>query len=917
MAAGRRRMARTATATTLSNPSAGLDQGFRFGGKTVSMAKGSPGADRHVWQLDVVRLMTFCAVIAVHAIAFTEPPSSAVAGGAMMLLQFGREVFFALSGFVLVYAARSQRLQPWRFWRRRVPLVAVPYAAWTVIYWLCTPGGQRGIGTLGSDLLDGNAEYHLYFLVVTLQLYIVFPWLLRFVRRTAGRAIPILAIVGILNLGWLAVLQYDPQPGFWWARAYELLPTYAIYVLAGCYAALHFERLHSWVMGHSRRLLVLAGAAAAVAEGAYLLQLRSLPPRSANAVLQPAMAASSVAALIVVYLIGARWAAGSRRHRPLVQLASEISFGVYLAHPLILQVLLEHGLGNGRQALPAPLATTLAFFGAAGGAALLCLIVRRTPLSLVLIGRRAAPAAHPTISSASQGTTMKLSLPADSTPVMSGNIWQLIQWRQATADQVAFVEGATGRTLTWRDVSDRSCAWRARADRVSERRIGLLFGDPLEMAAAVLGALSAGACAFPLDPSSTPAELAGQVKRLGLAGVVTDDASRQDITDLTPAGCLWPVSESRLVPDFAELDRPRGLEANGAALVLSSSGSTGAPKIVPLSESQLLHTARAVVTAHELTSADCGYSPLPLFHINGLVVGVLSTLVSGSRLVLDRRFSARSFWEVAARQQATWLNLVPAIITVLGNVPAPPLEVAARIAFARSASAPLPSAARLRFESHTGVGVLETYGMTEAGSQITANPRRADQRRPGSVGRPVGLELQVVNSDGRPVPPGAVGQIRIRGVSVTPSYWSPAGASAGGRPATDPDGWLATGDLGYLDPAGFLYVVGRADDVINRGGEKVYPREIEEVLLGDPEVVMAAVVGRPHPVLGEEPVAFVQATPGADRYGLAARLDDRCAGSLSRFRRPAAIRVAADLPAGPTGKVRRAELRQWLAAHAA
>lgn len=362
------------------------------------MANGLPEADRHLWQLDVVRLLTFGAVIAVHAIAFTELPSNAAAGAAMMLLQFGREVFFALSGFVLVYSAGARPVVARRFWQRRIPLVAIPYVVWTVIYWCVTPGGRPGIGTLGSDLLDGNAEYHLYFLVVTIQLYLVFPWLLPFVRRTAKRAVLVLTAVAAVNLFWLAALQYVPQSGFWWTRAYELLPTYAIYVLAGCYAAVHFERLRAWVAGHSRRLLCLAGAAAIVAEGAYVLQLQlgGMAPRTANAVLQPAMLASSLAAVIVVYLIGARWAGGARAGRRAVMLASEISFGVYLAHPLILQLLLDHGLGNGHQVLPAPLATILAFVGAAGGAAALCLVVRKTHLARALIGRpRASVSARP------------------------------------------------------------------------------------------------------------------------------------------------------------------------------------------------------------------------------------------------------------------------------------------------------------------------------------------------------------------------------------------------------------------------------------------------------------------------------------------------------------------------------------------
>ena len=172
----------------------------------------------------------------------------------------------------------------------------------------------------------------------------------------------------------------------------------------------------------------------------------------------------------------------------------------------------------------------------------------------------------------------------------------------------------------------------------------------------------------------------------------------------------------------------------------------------------------------------------------------------------------------------------------------------------------------------------------------------------------------MVERSGHTVAPGTVGEVQIRGFSVARAYWAPAGELPATRPVTDPEGWLTTGDLGYVDAAGFVYLVGRADDVINRGGEKVYPREIEEVLLREPFVEAAAVVGRAHPTLGQEPVAFVTATAGCeDADDLVARLERRCARELSRFRRPTSIRVAAHLPTGPTGKVRAAELRQALA----
>jgi acyl-CoA synthetase (AMP-forming)/AMP-acid ligase II len=338
---------------------------------------------------------------------------------------------------------------------------------------------------------------------------------------------------------------------------------------------------------------------------------------------------------------------------------------------------------------------------------------------------------------------------------------------------------------------------------------------------------------------------------------------------------------------------------------------------VPLAERQLLHAAAAIADHHRLGPDDRGYCPLPMFHINALVVGVLSTLVSGGSLVLDRRFSRRAFWSIAQRYDVTWVNLVPAIIAILAESDRPPADVAARVRFARSASAPLAAATLERFETRCGVPVLETYGMTEAASQIAANPLEPERHRAGSVGLPVGVELRIVDETGAALAPGVVGMVQIRGDSVISSYWTPVdrGDAPATIPATDRGGWLPTGDLGRLDEDGYLYLAGRDDDVINRGGEKIYPREIEEVLLADERVRAAVVVGRPHPVVGEEPVAFVITAPeSADTDGqLVEELSARCRAGLSAFKRPTEITVAETLPSGPTGKVRRGELRRLIA----
>lgn len=504
------------------------------------------------------------------------------------------------------------------------------------------------------------------------------------------------------------------------------------------------------------------------------------------------------------------------------------------------------------------------------------------------------------------------------TDSIPGTVAELLAGRRRDT-RPAFIEGATGRSVSWAEIAHRvDFLAEAQAHLGSDhgRPVGLLVADPLLIAGVFLGALAAGIGVAPLNPAATAAELAIQCRALGLAAVMSDDdgidGNENDGDDggpgranaLRAAGCdVWIAGPAAVERRFARTGPPPPVPPGGAALVLASSGTTGRPKIVPLTEAQLLAAARNVALAHDLTAADRGYSPLPLFHINGLVVGVLSTLVTGGSLVLDRRFSRRAFWTVVAAQQVTWLNLVPAIITVLGSTEG----LAPAVRFARSASAPLAPVALDRFQQAHRIPVVETYGMTEAASQITASP--LGDRRPGSCGRAVGVEVRVVDGQRQPVGRGVIGDVEIRGPQVIGSYWAPVGEQPATCDATDEHGWLGTGDAGRLDADGFLTLAGRRDDVINRGGEKIHPREIEEVILGDPRVVAAVVVGRPDATVGEEPVAFVltSATP-PERAGLLEDLEHRCHAALSRYKRPAVITVTDALPVGPTGKVRRRDL---------
>jgi acyl-CoA synthetase (AMP-forming)/AMP-acid ligase II len=322
---------------------------------------------------------------------------------------------------------------------------------------------------------------------------------------------------------------------------------------------------------------------------------------------------------------------------------------------------------------------------------------------------------------------------------------------------------------------------------------------------------------------------------------------------------------------------------------------------VELTEPRLLHVAFTVARHNRLTAEDRGFSPLPLFHINAEVVALLATLTAGAELLLDRRFRRRGFWEALAGHDVTWINLVPAIMAILTAYPVPIRPE--RLRFVRSASAPLPVAVRHRFELLAGAPVVESYGMTEAASQITATP--LDGSAPaGSCGQPVGTEVEIRDDGGQPVTAGTTGEIWIRGAGVIDSY-------DGGRDAErfDSYGWLDTGDRGYFDADSFLFLAGRRDDVINRGGEMLYPREIEEVLIADPAVRDAVVVGRPDPTLGEVPVAYVIPTrepvTAHDTQELLGRLSVRCAQQLSRYKVPERIYVVDEVPRAATGKIQR------------
>jgi oxalate---CoA ligase len=418
-------------------------------------------------------------------------------------------------------------------------------------------------------------------------------------------------------------------------------------------------------------------------------------------------------------------------------------------------------------------------------------------------------------------------------------------------------------------------------------RVSVRLTDPFGYAVTLVALIAAGRVAVPLDPGAPDADVA---RVIGVA---------------RPAGMVTPTF------GVTAFDLPPLTAGADGGIFLCTSGTTGTPKGILLREEQLAHVASSVVGWHRLSQADRGYCSLPLFHVNAEVVGLLATLRAGAYLAVDRKFSRRGFWDLISAQRITWINAVPAIISILSAEP--PADPPVRLRFVRSASAPLPLAALERFERSVGVPVIETYGMTEAASMITANPLDGP-RKPGSAGRPAGAEVRIALPGGRPagaasIGATSIGRVLIRGAGVITAY------ASGGRPdAIDDAGWLDTGDLGYLDADGYLFLVGRSDDVINRGGEKIYPREIEEILLAQPGVRSAAVIGVADEVLGERPVAYVVPEGGAVADEIEELLRAACALRLPRHKQPSAFWLVDEMPLGPTGKISRRLLKEAVAA---
>ena len=441
------------------------------------------------------------------------------------------------------------------------------------------------------------------------------------------------------------------------------------------------------------------------------------------------------------------------------------------------------------------------------------------------------------------------------------------------------------------------------AGLVPGQRVALALPNSVGFGVLYLALLTYGATVVPLNPNAPSGEVERVAKKAAVSLLMTQ----------TPpaASATWPVwvvdaaNPARLPSERPRVLRGPARDSVDGSILLYTSGTTGEPKGVRLDAGRLAYQANTIAAHHRFGPGDLGYQSLPLFHINGQVVGLLTSLAAGSALAIDDRFHASDFWDVIARLRPTWINAVPAVLGILVNGPAPQGDLSG-IRFVRSASAPLPVPVLHTFEERFGLPIVETYGLTEAASQVAANPVIGGPRKAGSAGLPIGARLEVVDPDGRRLPPLVDGEVRIQGPMVVRGYLN--------HPDRGPfrGGWFYTGDHGHLDRDGYLFLTGRSRELINRGGQKVSPREVEDVLLLHSAVEQAAVIGIPHAVLGEEVAAYVVAPSARPR--LTDELTRLAEAHLSAYKRPVRIVIVNQLPVGPTGKIQRLSLKQQVLA---
>ncbi len=469
------------------------------------------------------------------------------------------------------------------------------------------------------------------------------------------------------------------------------------------------------------------------------------------------------------------------------------------------------------------------------------------------------------------------------------------------------------RTLVMRTIARLNDFGIGRGDRVA-----IVLPNGPEMATAFVATASA-ATAAPLNPAYRADEFDFYMSDINTKALIVEEGStspavgvaeKRGITVITlksdpahGAGAFTLSAET----GREQPARPGPAESDDTALILHTSGTTSRPKIVPLTHANVAASASNIATALNLASGDRALNIMPLFHIHGLIAGVLAPLSRGGSIFCTPGFNALKFFSAMEEAAPTWYTAVPTMHQAIVGRASHNREIIARhkLRFIRSSSSSLPPQVITELEAAFGAPVVEAYGMTEAAHQMASNPI-GGTRKPGTVGIAAGPEVAIMDPDGNLLTAGETGEIVIRGGNVTAGYENNDKANA----EAFTNGWFRTGDQGTIDAGGYITITGRLKEIINRGGEKVSPREVDEVLMDHPAVLQVVTFAVPHDKLGEDVAAAVVLREG--KQATERELRDFANEHLANFKVPRKILLLDEIPKGATGKLQRIGLAQKL-----
>jgi long-chain acyl-CoA synthetase len=502
----------------------------------------------------------------------------------------------------------------------------------------------------------------------------------------------------------------------------------------------------------------------------------------------------------------------------------------------------------------------------------------------------------------------------ESSPAQPENVRELLERRAAAAPDKHFLfSEADGRVYTYAEfdaAATRAALMLAARGIKKGDAVSLLMPNGVEYIVAYFACFKLGALAGPVNSLLKSEEISYVVNNSEARALVVHsdflpkiEGMRDELPGLEHV--IVFDDEAQATAEFAGETLPGvSIESDDEAIIIYTSGTTGKPKGCLLTHGNLVANARQIADWLNFTERDRLLTVMPLFHMNAVSVTTMTPLYAGGSTVVSPKFSASRFWQIISDYGVTSFGSVATMLQMLLSTYPEGVPAGLKtdqLRFAMCGSAPVPAEVLRKFEETFDCLVIEGYGLSESTCRSTFNPPD-DRRRPGSCGMAIGNEMRVVDEEDRDVADGELGEIVLRGPNILKGYYkNPTATERAFR-----NGWFHTGDVGYKDADGFFYIVDRKSDMIIRGGENIYPREIDEVLYRHPAVASAAVIGVPDPLYGEEVAAFVVLKEGAQAS--AEEIINFCREHLADYKCPKTVRFVADIPKGPTGKLLKREL---------